>query len=117
MPALLAIRDGAAVNVCPNLQALTDGKNAVVPSAVHDGLRRVFIEEPPLVDAVCRIRPEEEAEMDYLMAQKPATAVEEPRYDCGIPECHKSFPHKHVGIQTVKQNGLVKPEALVLVDI
>jgi hypothetical protein len=68
MPALLAIHDGAAVNVCPNLQALTDGENAIVPSAVH-GLRRVFLEEPPLVDAVCRIRPEEEAVMDYLMAQ------------------------------------------------
>ena len=122
LPALVAIRDGVAVNICPRLQGLTTDDSSpkdveIDESAVTDWLDRsgVLIEEPPRLEAVCRIRPEEEALMDYLMTTKPSVP-EEPRFDCGMPDCHKSFPHEHVGEKTDQQDGLVVSEQEIVGD-
>jgi len=122
LPALVAIRDGVAVNLCPRLQGLTtddpSSKDAEIDeSAVAAWLDRsgVLIEQPPRLEAVCRIRPEEEALMDYLMTTKPSVP-EEPRFDCGMPDCHKSFPHEHVGEKTDQQDGLVVSEQEIVGD-
>jgi hypothetical protein len=115
MPAMVAIRDGVATNVCPRLQGLTDRDGQIVPRAVYEWLDRcgVLLEHPPLLEAVCRIQPEEEALMDCLTSPKP-TPPEEPRFDCGVHECCKTFPHEHIGIQNEQQDGLVISEADVV---
>jgi hypothetical protein len=112
-PVLVAVRDGIAVNVCPQLQGLTNSSGGEIdPLAVHEWLDRsgVLLERiPRSVEVMCRIRPEEEALMDYLLTMKPQTQLEK-RYDCGIATCSKSFPHEHIGEQNDQQAGLVVSE-------
>lgn len=117
LPALIAIRDGVVVNACPKLQGLTTTSNSntrdaeVEPSAVKQWLDRcgVLLTNPPPVESVCFISPEEDALLDYMSTQQPQP-VREARYDCGLEGCHKTFKHEHVGIQTSTQSGLVVPE-------
>ena len=125
LPVLVAIRDGAVVNQCPRLQGLlknnsnNNGDDEIVESAVLEWLNRsgVLSDRPPLqLDVLCRIRPEEEALMDYLSTTTKLT-VEEKRFDCGMPNCCKSFPHQHVGEKTDQQDGLVVSEQEVLGDV
>lgn len=124
LPALVAIRDGVVVNVCPRLSGLTTDPmtDEVDTDAVFQWLDRsgVLLSQPPMIDEVCRIRPEEEALMDYLQNSnnhQVATQVpEEERYDCGNPMCHKSFPHEHVGMKNDEQSGLVVSEQEILGD-
>jgi len=116
LPALVAIRDGVVVNSCPRLSGLTTDhiSDEVDTEAVFQWLDRsgVLLPQPPRFDEVCRIRPEEEALMDYLQHSVPA--VEEVRFDCGNPLCNKSFAHEHVGMQNEQQSGLVVSEEEVL---
>ena len=120
LPALIAVRDGIVVNTCPRLSGLltTDPVHDEVDTdAVYQWLDRsgVLLPQPPRIDEVCRIRPEEEALLDYLEVSA-APKVEEvaERFDCGNPDCHKSFPHEHVGMQNEQQSGLVVSEEEVL---
>ena len=116
LPALVAIRDGVVVNTCPRLSGLTTDPmtDEVDKDAVHQWLDRcgVLLSEAPRYDEVCRIRPEEEALMDYLESAPKVAEAE--RFNCGNPACRKTFPHEHVGIQNEQQSGLVVPEADVL---
>lgn len=112
MPALVAIRDGVVISVCPRLQGLVD-EDQVIPEELRTWLDNacVLLERPPPFDKVCRIRPEEEALYDNMaVAQKNAPS----RYDCGILTCQKTFPHEHVGVQTTHQDGLIVPEQEVV---
>lgn len=116
MPALVAIREGVVIAVCPRLQGLLsdDSDEAIViPDEVRAWLDKagVLLERPPPIEEVCLIRPEEEALMDHLAASAKNAA---PRYDCGMPMCNKTFPHEHVGIQNKQQDGLVVQEEEVL---
>jgi hypothetical protein len=115
MPALIAVRDGVVVNACPKLQGLTDSSGEIVESAVFEWLERsgVILQQAPILEAICRIRPEEEALMDYLMTSRPAP---EERFDCGLADCNKSFPHEHVGLQNEVQQGLVVSEKEIVGD-
>lgn len=117
LPALVAVRDGIVINACPRLSGLTTDpmEDEIDTEAVHQWLDRsgVLLPQPPRFDEVCRIRPEEEALMDYLETKAPAAPQEE-RYDCGNPLCVKSFPHEHVGLQNEQQTGLVVSEQEVL---
>jgi hypothetical protein len=117
-PVLIAVRDGIAVNVCPQLQGLTNSSGGEIdPLAVHEWLDRsgvLFDRIPRSVEAMCRIRPEEEALMDYLLTTKPQKQLDEERYDCGIATCSKSFPHEHIGEQNDQQAGLVVSEETIL---
>lgn len=116
MPALIAIRDGIAVNACPRLQGLTCSNGEIDPGAVYEWLDRsgVLLERAPPLDAMCRIRPEEEALMDYMLTSKPPVPPDEERYDCGLEGCFKSFPHQHVGEKNEKQDGLVISQDKIL---
>mmetsp|Transcript_2265 Transcript_2265/g.4181 ORF Transcript_2265/g.4181 Transcript_2265/m.4181 type:complete len:404 (+) Transcript_2265:185-1396(+) len=120
LPALIAIRDGVVVNACPNLQGLTTASRhddgVVEPHAVRQWLDRsgVLLTDPPRVEDICFIRPEEEALLDYMSSQPQLQQRQEERYDCGLEGCNKSFPHEHVGIQTSEQDGLVVKEETVL---
>lgn len=127
LPALIAIRDGVAVHVCPRLQNLVEDSRSlsstvVVPEAVNVWLRQsgVLRDEPPSCNVnFCHIRPEEEALMDNLRAANNYGKQQQESdelFDCGVEGCHKYFPHEHVGIRTEQQAGLVVPEAQVLGD-
>ena len=112
MPALIAARNGVAVNICPGLQGLVDDRNGMIDkNAVHEWLEYsgVLLKTAPRLETFCRIRPEEEALMDYLMTTNPPK--EEERFECGIAECNKAFPHQHVGIRTEHQRGLIVSES------
>ena len=126
LPALVAIRDGTVVAVCPNLQGLADcdlsssDGGGVIEHNVVEWLDRagVWRNVPPPPELLCRLRPEEEALLDHLAVSRweteemntGAPAVE--CYDCGLPECRKAYPHTHVGIETTQQSGLVVPSEL-----
>jgi hypothetical protein len=122
LPALIAIRDGTVVNVIPRLQGLTSSRGShddgeVEPHAVRQWLDQcgVLLKDPPRMDEMCFIRPEEDALMDYLSTQPQHYKVEEEeRYDCGLEGCNKSFKHEHVGIQTSEQSGLVVKQETIL---
>jgi hypothetical protein len=117
MPALVAIRDGVAVNICPRLRGLSAEEGGPIePRAVEMWLEQsgVLRPQPPVFETLCYIRPEEEALMDYLTQQKPNQLHEEERYDCGLDGCSKSFRHEHVGVKTSEQDGLVLKEETVL---
>ena len=111
MPALIAVRNGVAVNVCPALQGLVDDNDRIDENAVHEWLDRsgVLLESVPRLETVCSIRPEEEALIDSLMTTNPRQ--EEKRFECGVADCNKTFPHEHVGIRTTHQKGLVVSES------
>jgi hypothetical protein len=111
LPALIVVRDGVAVNCCPQLQGLIDDStNIAVEDAVHHWLAcsGALLEHVPRFELLCRIPPQEEALMQYLMPTKPDTQDE--RFECGVAECNKAFPHEHVGVQTEHQRGLVVSE-------
>lgn len=144
MPVLIAIRDGSVVNLCPRLEGLTttedDDDNTrfgggnevsviVEPRAVTEWLDRsgVLLDRSQQhVDAMCRIRPEEEALMDTLMSsvtnqqQRLPTIMSDflqQRYDCGKADCAKSFPHQHIGEQNEQHDGLVVSEEQILSNV
>ena len=126
LPALVAIRDGVAIQACPRLLGLGEEAGEIEPNAVRQWLDRagVLLTDPPAED-VCLIRPEEEAHMDFMLsqmqkeqpAQQPAHPHEdeqEDHYNCGVEGCHKLFQHEHVGVKNEEQNGLVVPENTIL---
>jgi hypothetical protein len=92
-----------------------DENDEIVSHAVYEWLDRAgaLLEQPPLWEAVCRIRPEEEALMDYMTTQKPPPK-EEKRFNCGMDDCQKTFPHEHVGIKNEQQSGLLVSEEEIL---
>ena len=125
LPALVAIRNGIAVNACLQLRGLLSlssyskgydrNGDEVEPSAVRDWLDRcgVLHERPPNIDTMCRIRPEEEALLDSCTRRKTDqfnVIDEEQRYDCGKNGCSKSFPHEHIGERNEQQDGLLISE-------
>ena len=125
MPALVAIRDGIVVNVCPKLHGLVDSSGShrdddarIVDHAVRDWLDRcgVLVSQAPPLEELCHIRPEEDALMDYLsqQVQQQKDDDELHRYDCGLAECNKTYPHEHIGIKTSEQDGLVVKESDVV---
>ena len=119
LPALVAIRDGVAVNACLQLQGLLcssglskrDGE--IEEAAVFDWLDGcgVLRDRPPNMEFICRIRPEEEALLDSCLR---SVKVEEERYDCGREGCYKTFPHEHVGELNERQDGLLVSKAEIL---
>jgi hypothetical protein len=119
LPALVAIKDGVAVNVCPKLRGLTIGRDddsAIDEYAVEQWLRQsgvLLSQAPRYMEDLCRIRPEEEALSEYMASKKPSPPELE-RFNCGLDSCNKAFPHEHVGIQTSEQSGLVVKEETVL---
>eukprot|EP00525_Craspedostauros_australis_P010247 CAMPEP_0198130774 /NCGR_PEP_ID=MMETSP1442-20131203/54679_1 /TAXON_ID= /ORGANISM="Craspedostauros australis, Strain CCMP3328" /LENGTH=368 /DNA_ID=CAMNT_0043791463 /DNA_START=1 /DNA_END=1107 /DNA_ORIENTATION=- len=115
MPALVAIKDGVAVNVAPKLQGLMNG-DRIDERSVRHWLERsgVIVDTAPAMDFLCHIRPEEEALMEYLATKKPQEAE---RYNCGLPSCAKLYAHEHVGIQTSTQSGMVVPEEAIVTDM
>ena len=127
LPALVAIRNGTAINACLQLQGLLStsysrdydtNNNEVEPFAVRDWLDHcgVLQERSPDVDTMCRIRPEEEALLDSCTRRQrqPEVIEEGQRYDCGKNDCSKSFPHEHIGERNEQQNGLLISETEIL---
>jgi hypothetical protein len=120
LPALIAIRDGVAINACLQLQGLSGSRTIddfdIEQAAVLywlDGCG-VLRDHPPNVDAMCRLRPEEEALLDSCI--RSVKVLEEERYDCGRKGCFKTFPHEHVGEQNERQDGLVLSRSEILGD-
>ena len=114
IPALIAIRNGDVIATSVQLQGLCDHQNhAILPHVVRDWLdhANVLLTAPPALDALCRIRPEEDALLDNMRVGMQNV---QPRYDCGIPTCSKPFFHEHVGIATEAQDGLLVPEETIL---
>ena len=128
IPALIAVREGVVINVARGLRELTGSSSSssgrgdedveVVPDVVTAWLDRcgVLIQQYPDMDEVCRIRPEEEALMEYMMNKKPPAgpAAFEEFYNCGVKGCNKVFFHEHVGTKTDEQSGLIVPENEVI---
>lgn len=114
IPALVAIRNGEVIATSAQLQGLADHRNdGILSHAVRDWLEHahVLLTAPPALDALCRIRPEEDALLDNMRV---GTQNVQPRYDCGIPTCCKPFFHEHVGIATEAQDGVLVSEETIL---
>lgn len=123
LPALVAIRDGVVINVCPQLNGLVEQQRGmrqheaveIVPDAVYQWLDRsgVLLPLPPPLEEICRIRPEEAALMDNMMRTKPFEQEERDLFDCGVAGCEKTYHHEHVGISNEIQSGMVVKEGQV----
>jgi hypothetical protein len=120
MPALIAIRDGVVVNVCPNLRGLSSEADSPIDEhAVQRWLDSCGVlrsQAPSVMEELCYIRPEEDALMDYMATKKPQNQNQPQleRYDCGLEGCNKAFKHEHVGIKTSEQDGLMVKEETVI---
>mmetsp|Transcript_26114 Transcript_26114/g.39516 ORF Transcript_26114/g.39516 Transcript_26114/m.39516 type:complete len:405 (-) Transcript_26114:44-1258(-) len=112
LPCLVCIDGGTVVSTSPRLQGLTE-EDRTLPSALRNWLDRshVLVESTPPFDQLCSIRPEEDALLDHMRAPK---EPELERFDCGVPNCNKTFFHEHVGIGNEQQKGLVVSEEAVL---
>mmetsp|Transcript_22334 Transcript_22334/g.32981 ORF Transcript_22334/g.32981 Transcript_22334/m.32981 type:complete len:377 (+) Transcript_22334:51-1181(+) len=112
MPCLVCIHGGDVISICPRLEGLTE-ENRALPAAVRHWLDRshVLIENTPAFDELCHIRPEEDALLDHMRVAK---EPEIERFDCGVPNCNKTFSHEHIGIGNEEQKGLVLSEETVL---
>jgi len=123
LPALVAIRDGVVINVCPQLNGLVAQQRAIrqdeaaeiVPDAVYQWLDRsgVLLPSPPPLEEICRIRPEEAALLDNMMTTKPFEQEERELFDCGVAGCKKTYHHEHVGVSNEIQSGIVVKEGQV----
>jgi hypothetical protein len=122
LPMLLAIKGGKVVAFSSGLRDFSNGDN-VEPRMVEQWLDYggVLIDTPPPVEAVCRIRPEEDMLMEN-MRQLHGLGKEtfegdkqekQDRYDCGVEGCIKSFYHEHVGVKTDAQDGMLVSESQV----
>ena len=124
LPMLLALRDGKVAAFSSGLRDFTTGQDAVEPRAVEQWLdhANVLIDALPPVDAVCRIRPEEDMLMENMrqlrglgrQAEEIDNADAQNRYDCGVDGCNKSFFHEHVGVKNDAQDGMLVSESQVL---
>jgi len=115
LPALIAVRDGVVIAVCPNLSALGNERDQrIEPHAVEHWLDNagVLLRDVPLeYEDYCRIRPEEDALVENMMREKAKLADV---YNCGVPGCNKTFRHEHVGVKNDEQSGLVLSEDIAL---
>mmetsp|Transcript_3135 Transcript_3135/g.4236 ORF Transcript_3135/g.4236 Transcript_3135/m.4236 type:complete len:393 (+) Transcript_3135:98-1276(+) len=114
VPCLIAVKDGVAIQTAP-LKMFIDNSENVVTGAVYEWLRQsgVLHERPPVLEALCRLRPEEEALLEVLVRDDQLPKQED-IYCCGVTGCQKTFMHQHVGIETKEQSGLVVPEHEIL---
>jgi hypothetical protein len=126
LPMLLAIKGGKVVAFSSGLRDFSNGGDNVEPRMVEQWLDfgGVLVDTPPPVEAVCRIRPEEDMLMEN-MRQLRGLGKEtfegdkegkQDRYDCGVDGCIKSFYHEHVGIKTETQDGILVSESQVTSD-
>lgn len=115
IPALFVVRDGCVRQVCPRLQGLGGNAREIVPSVVEEWLERAngLEREPPTMEEICLIRPEEEALMDSLVVANDREQQED-MFDCGMPGCSKMFPHQHIGEANEQQDGLLVSEQEVV---
>mmetsp|Transcript_14803 Transcript_14803/g.31358 ORF Transcript_14803/g.31358 Transcript_14803/m.31358 type:complete len:476 (+) Transcript_14803:84-1511(+) len=144
LPMLLAVRDGNVVAYSSGLKDFYGGRTSeeVESRAVEHWLDRagVLMASPPPLDALCKIRPEEEmllenmrklnglggsknkrggggfgGMMRYMDGHKHEDIEEEEQYyDCGMKGCCKSFYHEHVGVKNEAQDGLLVSESQVV---
>ena len=117
IPALLAVRDGVVVAVCPNLSALGNERDGTIePRAVEhwlDNARVLLLNVPLEFEDYCRVRPEEDALLENMMREKAKLdemKLKEMIYNCGVSGCCKTFRHEHVGVQNEMQSGLLCKE-------
>ena len=131
LPVLIAIKDGMVIQTSCGLQDFVDKsrhcrsmtaeeEDCIIPEAVYNWLDRLGIlrDTPPSLDELCRIRPEEEVLMDYLVQDKGPKRRSAPQpedfFQCGVEGCQKLFAHQHVGIETKEQSGLVVSESEII---
>jgi len=115
LPVLVAIRDGVVTAVSRKLSGLCVVRDGTVePRAVEEWLNNasVLLREVPLeFEDLCRIRPEESALLENMMREKARIdEIQAEVYECGVPGCHKTFSHEHVGVSNEKQSGLLVSE-------
>ena len=134
LPMVVSLKEGRVVAFSSGLRDFYNAggdqhNERVEPRAVEQWLEHagVLFDTPPQMDAVCRIRPEEEMLLENLMklnmqgglinAEAPTRSrvedMEEQRYDCGVNGCNKSFFHEHVGVRNEAQDGLLVSESQV----
>ncbi len=132
LPMLLAIKSGRIVAWSSGLRDFYRDRSQteVEDALVEQWLDRagVLHTHPPPLDALCKIRPEEDmllANMRYLNGSgrggmprqnnsEEVVDVEDERFDCGLVGCNKSFYHEHVGVKNDAQAGVLVKESQVV---
>jgi hypothetical protein len=126
LPMLLAIKSGKVVAFSSGLRDFCNARQSdeVEPRMVEQWLDHagVLIDVPPPVDAVCRIRPEEDMLMENMRQLRSLgkehdemdDRVKQNRYDCGVDGCNKTFFHEHVGVKNEAQDGVLVSESQVI---
>ena len=123
LPMLLAIKGGRVVTFSSGLRDFSNGGDDVEPRMVEQWLDNagVLVDTPPPIEAVCRIRTEEDMLMENMRQLRGLgnetfegdKEARQERYDCGLEGCNKSFFHEHVGVKTDAQDGVLVSESQV----
>eukprot|EP00580_Thalassiosira_gravida_P003138 CAMPEP_0201615706 /NCGR_PEP_ID=MMETSP0492-20130828/31972_1 /ASSEMBLY_ACC=CAM_ASM_000837 /TAXON_ID=420259 /ORGANISM="Thalassiosira gravida, Strain GMp14c1" /LENGTH=353 /DNA_ID=CAMNT_0048083459 /DNA_START=120 /DNA_END=1181 /DNA_ORIENTATION=- len=143
LPMMLAVREGRVVAWSSGLRDFynrgSGDDNGVESKAVEQWLDHagVLLTNPPPLEELCRIRPEEEMLLENMRKlnglpgggggrgsfggmmkfmkgeRKEEEDLEEDRYECGVAGCCKSFFHEHVGVKNDAQDGLLVAESQV----
>ena len=109
VPSILCFKEGKLIIPPQDISLFSDKANGgtIVPDAVEQWLDyagMLSYDTPPFHE-LCRVRPEEEAMLDYISLPEEKTPEEEFHYDCGLANCKKMFAHEHIGIETSQQSG------------
>ena len=123
-PMLLALKHGQVVAFSSLLRDFSSsGQNEVEPRMVEQWLEYagVLIDSPPPIEAVCRIRPEEDMLMENMQrlnglgrSSELDDIDKQERYDCGVDGCIKTFFHEHVGVKNEAQDGVLVSESQIV---
>lgn len=123
LPMLLAVKGGKIVAISSGLRDFCHSRQdeEVEPRVVEKwlGYAGVLIDDPPPMEAVCRIRPEEEMLLENMRLLQGLGDIHDDEenqnlYDCGVDGCNKSFYHEHVGVKNDAQDGILVSESQVV---
>ncbi|KAL3803146.1 hypothetical protein HJC23_003421 [Cyclotella cryptica] len=126
LPMLLALKGGKVVAFSSGLCdfSYSGQEEQVEPRVVEQWLdyAGVLIDNPPPMEAVCRIRPEEEMLLENMRQLQGLDhihdeAEHQTRYDCGVDGCNKTFYHEHIGVKNDAQDGILVSESQVVSSV
>lgn len=127
IPALIAVRNGEVITICPKLTALGHAREETIEyHAVEHFLWQAGVlltDVPVAFEDYCRMQKTEEENANSNAKKKKGRnanhhggedITQENLYCCGVAGCNKSYRHEHVGVKNEEQSGLLVSENVAI---
>lgn len=118
LPALVAVKEGVVINVCPRLSGM--GHGSVEPRAVENWLGKASVLHKEVLlqlEDMCSARINDSSicinvRKDQLIRNdsEMISGIDTQIYSCGVAGCQKTFRHEHIGVLNQQQSGLLVPK-------